>query len=637
MTNTRGFSRYRAAGAVLVLFAATAAAQPLYELELPPIGRAASPSMTGPGELLPEVLPVQVDLDLLRSAPGLLAFPIPDGEPLWAVRTHFEDRGEGNVLWRGRVAGGPLFDSVLLTLQDGHLVGMFGAADGPQSRLMAAGRRGRVFESRPVAGLRHFHPETDPVLKPQTDGPVAVASPAMTGADTDRSNPYVIDLLVFYTRGVESVGSVFGVTVTAAAQIQSYIDSANLVFANNALNLTVRAVHVARLPEPVLSKVEQNDAPGSSGWLNATAWDVGVGNLRLRHRADATMLFLGALLTTGAEAERVDSNGFEHARYCGAAFGAWKSTESPADMAARAIAYVNASCMSVYDFSHELGHLIGLNHDPPSTINTDPLYSYAFGHVDTVNARKTVMSYGIQTVAPYLSTVRVAPNGWTLGVAGQRENEEALLRTRAAAARYDSLIRPRQPHPTDLAAVERPAAVDLTWTDNSRENGFVVRYRAEGADGWTAYGDTYGGTTGPGAESVTVTGLPLGAVYEFRVHAVLGTVPSKASNKVRVGPLGRPVPKPSSLTASNPRISRNKGGKVDLSWADNSDNETEYCIRYRQLGDSWRELETLPANTTARTVVGLTPGKHYRFQIEAWNLYGKGRSNTVTVSLPAAD
>ena len=41
----------------------------------------------------------------------------------------FEDRGDGNAMWMG---GYPElgYDSVVLTLQDGHLIGRFGVPEG---------------------------------------------------------------------------------------------------------------------------------------------------------------------------------------------------------------------------------------------------------------------------------------------------------------------------------------------------------------------------------------------------------------------------------------------------------------------------------------------------------------------------
>ena len=65
-----------------VLVASAADGQPLYDwtIDAPqPVSSAATTgALTGPD--LTASRPVAVDLDLLRSGPGLLAFPLPDGD-----------------------------------------------------------------------------------------------------------------------------------------------------------------------------------------------------------------------------------------------------------------------------------------------------------------------------------------------------------------------------------------------------------------------------------------------------------------------------------------------------------------------------------------------------------------------------
>lgn len=183
--------RYPALFVTAGLVAPAVTAQALYDWTADPLQSVASAATAEARE--PDLArTVAVDIDLLRSGPGLLAFPLPDGEPLWVVRTHFEDRGEGNVLWRGRVADGPLSDSVMLTLQDGHLVGRFGELGGPLLSLAASpDGRGRVVRrGSGAAGV----PLCSVAAPPMRDGPARAASAAragsapVVGADTDRAN-----------------------------------------------------------------------------------------------------------------------------------------------------------------------------------------------------------------------------------------------------------------------------------------------------------------------------------------------------------------------------------------------------------------------------------------------------------------
>ncbi len=134
---------------VLLLPATAAQAQRLLTLT-PGVEQAAS---TGdPGAMGPAPVAVDVDLDLLRSAPWRLEAPTPDGSVLVAERSVFEDRGGGDLMWSGGQPGAG-YDTVVLTVEGGRLVGRFGAAGGGVYGIHAErdGRGGMaaIFDERP--------------------------------------------------------------------------------------------------------------------------------------------------------------------------------------------------------------------------------------------------------------------------------------------------------------------------------------------------------------------------------------------------------------------------------------------------------------------------------------------------------
>ena len=95
---------------------------------------------------------VEVDLGLVRSAPQRLEFEAPDGRVLAPEMRVFEDRGDGNAMW---VGGYPElgYESVVLTLQDGYLVGRFGLPDGGTYWIRSdSDGAGRLTESRATGG-----------------------------------------------------------------------------------------------------------------------------------------------------------------------------------------------------------------------------------------------------------------------------------------------------------------------------------------------------------------------------------------------------------------------------------------------------------------------------------------------------
>ena len=113
--------------AVLLLLASAAQAQRLLTL-VPGVEQAASAGDLGPS-IGPAPTAVQVDLALLRAAPARLEVPTPDGSVLSAVQSVFEDRGNGDLMWSGGQPGAG-YDTVVLTVEGGRLVGRFGAAGG---------------------------------------------------------------------------------------------------------------------------------------------------------------------------------------------------------------------------------------------------------------------------------------------------------------------------------------------------------------------------------------------------------------------------------------------------------------------------------------------------------------------------
>ena len=108
----------------------------------------------GPGgEALPRVsAEVQVTYDYLRLGMGFLELPLPDGSVIEAENAVFEDRGDGNLMWTGEVPGAG-YESVLFTVQDGHLVGWFGESGGPKYVVYAGpDGRGSVAEEAGPTG-----------------------------------------------------------------------------------------------------------------------------------------------------------------------------------------------------------------------------------------------------------------------------------------------------------------------------------------------------------------------------------------------------------------------------------------------------------------------------------------------------
>jgi hypothetical protein len=72
--------------------------------------------------------------------------------------------------------------------------------------------------------------------------------------------------------------------------------------------------------------------------------------------------------------------------------------------------------------------------------------------------------------------------------------------------------------------------------------------------------------------------------------------------------------------------------EIDLSWTDNSDNETEFKIeRSTDAGVTFTEIATVGATVTMYADTGLTPLTAYSYRVRASNLVGDSAySNTAT-------
>ncbi len=89
-----------------------------------------------------------------------------------------------------------------------------------------------------------------------------------------------------------------------------------------------------------------------------------------------------------------------------------------------------------------------------------------------------------------------------------------------------------------------------------------------------------------------------------------------------------PAAAPTNLAASS--IGRTS---LTLTWTDNSTNETGYEVERSTAGGAFTRIASLGANTTARTVTGLSSVTTYSFRVRAINQSGASAySNTITLS-----
>ena len=188
---------------------------------------------------------------------------------------------------------------------------------------------------------------------------------------------------------------------------------------------------------------------------------------------------------------------------------------------------------------------------------------------------------------------------------------------------------PQEPGPTAPSNLTATAAsssqINLSWTDNSNnETGFKVERSPDGSTGWTEIATPTANTT-----TYQNTGLTASTTYYYRVRAYNGSGNSGYSNTANATTSGTLPAAPSTLTATAASSSQ-----INLSWTDNSNNETGFKVERSPDGSTgWTEIATPTANTTTYQNTGLTASTTYYYRVRAYNGSGNsGYSNTANAT-----
>ena len=607
-------------------------------------GVAVGPGLASPdGAAPPRVsADVQVTYDYLRLGFGFLELPLPDGSTIEAENAVFEDRGDGNLMWTGEVLGAG-YESVLFTVQDGHLVGWFGEP-GDSKYVVHAGPDGygslavEVEPSGDWCGVREPAGRTRAMRGPGSVGPSAGPAvfnlpgaapslgpgpaggrpgdgpPSRSVSQTALGHwPYLaatgqatLDFVVVYTSGfARAAESAGGVSVV----LQAGFDYLNLVFRNGRLPAEARLMAAAPA-SPDLDDV----ASSRSLLLSALRRDPSAGRLRQQHDADFVHAFAVEFGVGGLANLYGGSPGAGHG------FG------------------VSSNPFGI--FAHEVGHNLGGHHEPESFSNfaevrNDVVEPFAFAHVGRSSEGEAVCSkvatgYHDCSYEPYYSSVRHHPQGWVIGVAGERENERVFHDTVPEVATIGALSSASPLGPSKLeATVTGERSVRLTWEDNAHnEDGFHL----------SVYGDG-DNRRPPVAANATSYALDNLSASSYRVHLRAfnsgHTSWWDARAELHGFPLsvGAPMP-PYGLDAAGAHWRRG----FTLNWGDSAADETGFRVRQVDGGSGVGGPSPVVAEVGADQTVAvvsqkyLLPGKHTSsYVVEAFNSSGTSRSESLDV------
>lgn len=354
------------------------------------------------------------DAVFIQPVEGALATPhqslllqLPEG-PLVAFADAYENRTSGSITWRGTAEHG---GSVVLTEVDGVMGGMIHGRS--QTYYVHS-----TIDGRPMLSI--VDAELLPPLSPN-DGklPATAINKAVSpnaGFKTDSQEQ--IKVLAVYTDAVLSNAAN---AAQVRAEIQTAVDMANSSFANSRMTARLELVHTAKV-----DYTEQDLIDDDLEWVMASDR---VRQLRDLHQADLVAMF------------------GEYSGYCGVA-----NVMRDLSIAFEAYAFqvMDIDCISVHTYTHENGHLMGMEHNPEDESSAPPdeaSYPWSYGHYHSGRYR-TIMSYAYECSthcprAPYFSNPSVSHMGLPTGIAGSRDNHQTGNLTGDIVANFRSSNRAR--------------------------------------------------------------------------------------------------------------------------------------------------------------------------------------------------
>ncbi len=192
-------------------------------------------------------------------------------------------------------------------------------------------------------------------------------------------------------------------------------------------------------------------------------------------------------------------------------------------------------------------------------------------------------------------------------------------------------LQPQSPLVDVGATANFPVTVGVRGLPNQTPLGLSLQWQIKTPSGtWT--------NTGTGSTSLEVSNVT--ADMSGSLYRVLATYDgqTETSSEAMLTVNGTP---PAGVPAapSNLAATAVSSSEIDLSWADNSVNETGFEIERKQgAADSWTSISTMPANSTAFADTGLSANTAYSYRIKATNSAGDSdysNSAIAATQLPA--
>ena len=176
--------------------------------------------------------------------------------------------------------------------------------------------------------------------------------------------------------------------------------------------------------------------------------------------------------------------------------------------------------------------------------------------------------------------------------------------------------------PTTLSgAVTANDRITLTWADKSNnETGFKIERKKVG-ENYTEIG-----TVASNVSTYNDTGLSGNTTYYYRVRAYNSDGNSDYSNEISIIMTNLPS------APTNLEVTIQTSTKIELTWTDQSSNETGFKIERKTGTGAYSQIATVGVNVNSYVDSGLTSSNTYYYRVRAYNAAGNSTySNEVNI------
>jgi hypothetical protein len=300
-----------------------------------------------------------VEMNIQRLQPPSnerITLALPDGRTVTAVKSVFQDLGKQQFIWRGTIEGDKR-SVVTFSVVNDNLAGDIVTSRGGMFRVRFAAPHVHVIEQLDPS---KFPPEERGIRAKSPSASnerILLALPAVEPQPPSDGNP-VIDVMVFYTpkardfaNGADSITAI----------INEVVSDTNTSYTNSGIQQRIQLVHAEEI-----AYVEKGDIAADLNVLKGTASDDNeinqVHDLRQACGADIVVLITDKSLPDES---------------CGQAYQMHSVSTAFRD---HAFAVVPINCATgVYSFAHELGHIMGADHNDAAGTDSPP-FPYSRGY-----------------------------------------------------------------------------------------------------------------------------------------------------------------------------------------------------------------------------------------------------------------